>query len=519
MSDTSDLSVSLSSYRSLDTVMSSNHGDSDCIIGGGTDGGSRVSSRIDENRNGNVVSKDTRKTLVKGVGVGGGSSAINRSGGREESSVKSFTASHSSRLKRLTTIPSSMIAPLSPLVEFSSTHLDESMVSMGPINPVRRRSSLGGVGTKIASSASSHFTTDSAGTRNKRDNLKSNIVGGDSKSPGSTASSSYPSRPSSRKSVDGSQRSNKFNVSHSSNFKPSTSALSSSSSVASSVRRRRQHLTSPTLRSKTKPLTSRSRSPVPSSSHSSVRSHQQRSVLSSRSQMSPKSYMSPPPRRGVSPKKLSATKSGLAVSNNSRRPLSPVRNSPAMSRFASPRRAPSPTGLGAVVNNSDGAVFVHAASVESSWATQIGRLRESFDREHAQYLVTRDDHPTEGNNDLDEMRIRVIVRKRPMSKRESSDGAEIDVIQPLVYRDHGRVLVHQPKTKLDLAKEVETTCFAFDNTFDERSNNIDIYESAVQSLIPGLFRGKWASVFAYGQTGSGKTVRMRSTSTSTVCIF
>ena len=73
--------------------------------------------------------------------------------------------------------------------------------------------------------------------------------------------------------------------------------------------------------------------------------------------------------------------------------------------------------------------------------------------------------------------------------------------------DYGRVLIHQPKTKLDLTKEVETTSFAFDNAFDEDSNNIDIYEQAVQGLIPGLFRGKWASVFAYGQTGSGKTVR------------
>ena len=66
-----------------------------------------------------------------------------------------------------------------------------------------------------------------------------------------------------------------------------------------------------------------------------------------------------------------------------------------------------------------------------------------------------------------EMRIRVLLRKRPMSNREASDAAQIDVIQPLDFGDHGRVLVHQPKTKLDLAKEVETTAFAFDNVFDE----------------------------------------------------
>jgi kinesin family protein 2/24 len=93
-----------------------------------------------------------------------------------------------------------------------------------------------------------------------------------------------------------------------------------------------------------------------------------------------------------------------------------------------------------------------------------------------------------------------------MSSRESSGGSDVDALQPLEYDDYGRILVHQPKTKLDLTKEVETTSFAFDNVFDEKSNNIIIYEKAVQRLIPGVFRGKWASVFAYGQTGSGKTV-------------
>jgi len=107
-----------------------------------------------------------------------------------------------------------------------------------------------------------------------------------------------------------------------------------------------------------------------------------------------------------------------------------------------------------------------------------------------------------------EMRIRVLLRKRPMSNREASDAAQIDVIQPLDFGDHGRVLVHQPKTKLDLAKEVETTAFAFDNVFDEHASNAEIYEKAVMELIPGVFRGKWASVFAYGQTGSGKTFTM-----------
>ncbi len=507
MSETSDLSASVSSYHPLEgaalyrrksnasvstigttTATPSElsgrsvhyHGGSACFGAGDDDYGMSSVSRMGENRNGNV-----------GAGSSGG------------------MKSHSSRTKRLSTIPSSMIAPLSPLVEFSSTQPDESMADVGQRNLVRRRSSLGCIKTPASAS---HSTADSTRSQKK--------LGGGAKSPGSTSISSYPSRPSSRTSQDGSQRVkiNKLNISHSSHSKANTSVLSSSS-VASSVRRRRQHLMSPTnVGGKNQQCSlSRSKSPVPSSSHSSIQSQQERSALSTRSRSSrTTSYATASsPKRDVSPKKmLSPPKSGLIVSN-SRRPLSPIRNnSPAMSRAASPmstRRVRSPTGGDhAFYKTNEIAVDFHQTTTEESWAAQIGRLRESFESEHAQYLATND-HTT--NNDGDEdtehgMRIRVIVRKRPMSKRESSEGAEVDVVQPLVYNDHGRILIHQPKTKLDLTKEVETTSFAFDNAFDERSNNIDIYEQAVQSLIPGLFRGKWASVFAYGQTGSGKTVRI-----------
>ena len=215
--------------------------------------------------------------------------------------------------------------------------------------------------------------------------------------------------------------------------------------------------------------------------------------------MSPRRNQSPTPRnRVVSPMRSHrppTSPKSLGVVGN--RPLSPIR-SPTRGRATSPkspRRVKSPVG--------NGAVFVHGAAADNSWGTQIGQLRENFDAEHAEHMTTR--QPEEEDDEY-EMRIRVIVRKRPMSKKEASDGGEVDVIHPLDYDDYGRILVHQPKTKLDLTKEVETTSFAFDNVFDEHSNNIQIYERAVQGLIPGVFRGKWASVFAYGQTGSGKTL-------------
>ncbi len=206
---------------------------------------------------------------------------------------------------------------------------------------------------------------------------------------------------------------------------------------------------------------------------------------------------------------------GVANGHNKCGPLYPAR-SPTRSRTPPPAAGFGGSNKGSIsVGNGNsaagGAVFVHGALEDTSWSTQIGRLRESYDHEHARYLTStarlRRQHQNEEDDAEYEMRIRVIVRKRPMSNRESSGGSDVDAVQSLDYDDYGKVLVHQPKTKLDMTKEVETTSFAFDNVFDEKANNVGIYERSLKSLIPGVFRGKWASVFAYGQTGSGKTVR------------
>jgi hypothetical protein len=114
------------------------------------------------------------------------------------------------------------------------------------------------------------------------------------------------------------------------------------------------------------------------------------------------------------------------------------------------------------------AVFIHGQAEDRSWGTQIAQLRESFQLEHDKIMEGQEAYR---EDDDYEMRIRVIVRKRPMSKREAAEIGDVDVIHPLDYVDHGRILVYQPKTKLDLAKEVETTSFAFDNVFNEEVGN------------------------------------------------
>jgi hypothetical protein len=147
-------------------------------------------------------------------------------------------------------------------------------------------------------------------------------------------------------------------------------------------------------------------------------------------------------------------------------------------------------------NDKGAAAFVHGVAEDTSWGAQVDRLREENQAEHELFAG----HCFQAVDE--EMRIRVIIRKRPMSNSEASNSKEVDVIHPLEYDDYGRILVYQPKTRVDLTKEIEQVPFSFDNVFDENSSNKQIYDRSVRNLVPGVFEGKWASVFAYGQTGT-----------------
>ena len=141
-----------------------------------------------------------------------------------------------------------------------------------------------------------------------------------------------------------------------------------------------------------------------------------------------------------------------------------------------------------------------ASEASESWGTKIGHLREDNDAEHELF---RDEFGDASEyHEYYDMRIKVIVRKRPMSKSESFFGG-IDIIHPLDFGSYGKTLVYQPKTRVDLTKEVETVPFAYDNVFDESSTNIGIYNRSLRNLVEPFFEGQWATVFAYGQTGSG----------------
>ena len=102
-------------------------------------------------------------------------------------------------------------------------------------------------------------------------------------------------------------------------------------------------------------------------------------------------------------------------------------------------------------------------------------------------------------------KIRVVVRKRPINKKEKERG-EDDIMN--VDMAKGELMVNEPKLRVDLTRYIERHRFVFDDALAEGVSNDDVYRSTVQPLVQTLFWGGKATCFAYGQTGSGKTYTM-----------
>ena len=101
-------------------------------------------------------------------------------------------------------------------------------------------------------------------------------------------------------------------------------------------------------------------------------------------------------------------------------------------------------------------------------------------------------------------KIRVIVRKRPLGKKEIAKN-DTDVVE---IRNNKQVVVKELKVKVDLTKYIEEHAFNFDLAFDENANNEQIYLQTVRPMIEAAFHKTKVTCFAYGQTGSGKTFTM-----------
>jgi kinesin family member 2/24 len=126
------------------------------------------------------------------------------------------------------------------------------------------------------------------------------------------------------------------------------------------------------------------------------------------------------------------------------------------------------------------------------FAAQIERLRE----QNAATSGATNQSQTQQSFRIDPtQRVSVVVRKRPASH-------DVDMLQVL---PPNRLLVYQPRTRVDLRREIATTSFRFDAVVDEITNNATVYENVVRPLIPNLARGQNSTVFCFGQTNSGKT--------------
>ncbi|KAL6615161.1 hypothetical protein ACP70R_037431 [Stipagrostis hirtigluma subsp. patula] len=102
-------------------------------------------------------------------------------------------------------------------------------------------------------------------------------------------------------------------------------------------------------------------------------------------------------------------------------------------------------------------------------------------------------------------KIKVVVRKRPLNKKEISRKEE-DIID---VHNSQFLTVHEPKLKVDLTAYVEKHEFCFDAVLDEHVTNDEVYRETVEPIIPIIFQRTKATCFAYGQTGSGKTYTMQ----------
>ncbi|KAM6173461.1 kinesin-like protein KIF2C isoform 2-T2 [Erethizon dorsatum] len=127
-----------------------------------------------------------------------------------------------------------------------------------------------------------------------------------------------------------------------------------------------------------------------------------------------------------------------------------------------------------------------------------------FARMIKEFRATLECHPLTMTDPIEEHRICVCVRKRPLNKQELA-RKEIDVIS---IPSKCLLLVHEPKLKVDLTKYLENQTFCFDFAFDETASNEVVYRFTARPLLQTIFEGGKATCFAYGQTGSGKTHTM-----------
>ncbi|KAL1062352.1 hypothetical protein V6Z11_D13G073900, partial [Gossypium hirsutum] len=127
----------------------------------------------------------------------------------------------------------------------------------------------------------------------------------------------------------------------------------------------------------------------------------------------------------------------------------------------------------------------------------IAKEQSNADASASSFIANEKEVSTRENNVA---KIKVVVRKRPLNKKEISRKED-----DIVTVDENALTVHEPKLKVDLTAYVEKHEFCFDDVLDELVTNDEVYRVTVEPIIPIIFQRTKATCFAYGQTDSGKT--------------
>jgi hypothetical protein len=85
-------------------------------------------------------------------------------------------------------------------------------------------------------------------------------------------------------------------------------------------------------------------------------------------------------------------------------------------------------------------------------------------------------------------RIRVVVRKRPLGKKERDC---YDIASTVCSKSQQAVVIHEPKEAVDLTKYMDNHVFQFDQVMHEGVNNRAVYYCTAYPLIPFVFKGSW----------------------------
>ncbi|CAI2385220.1 unnamed protein product [Moneuplotes crassus] len=97
--------------------------------------------------------------------------------------------------------------------------------------------------------------------------------------------------------------------------------------------------------------------------------------------------------------------------------------------------------------------------------------------------------------------IQVVIRCRPLSKKERENGNE-KVVQMYSREDKGEIMVGRE------GDEEPPKQFTFDKVFDEAIGQEQLFEESSRAIVGNVLEGYNGTIFAYGQTGTGKTHTM-----------